>query len=194
MQKLSLRIGFALALGASITGCAVGPNYRRQPVKLQPFHNAPSIETRTASMPAPPLDQWWTGFRDPELTRIVQRALDQNLDLAAAMARVQQARAAARGAGAQRLPSGNLSASTTTLYQSTESTTGRLASHLPGYTPHSSEHNQARAIDRIVQKPPPVYKIAEHLTEYILINEEYLEVTSGRSECTKDKAKIKRNT
>ena len=64
----------------------------------------------------------------------MKRALDQNLDLAAAMTRVQQARAAARGAGAQRLPSGNLNASTTTLYQSTESMTGRLASHLPGYS------------------------------------------------------------
>ena len=31
------------------------------------------------------------------------------------------------------MPSGNLYASTTTLYQSTESMTGRLASHLPGY-------------------------------------------------------------
>jgi NodT family efflux transporter outer membrane factor (OMF) lipoprotein len=134
MRKLTLQIGFALALGASVTGCAVGPNYQRPSVKLQPFHNAPSIETRTASLPAPPLDQWWTGFHDPELTRIVQRALDQNLDLAAAMARVQQARAAARGAGAQRLPAGNLNASTTTLYQSTESMTGRLASNLPGYS------------------------------------------------------------
>lgn len=133
-QKLTLRIGFALALTASITGCTIGPKYQRPMVKLQPFHNAPSIEARTASVPAPPLDQWWTGFHDPELTRIVQRALDQNLDLAAAMTRVQQARASARGAGAQRLPSGNLSASTTTLYQSTESTTGRLASHLPGYS------------------------------------------------------------
>ncbi|HLY43741.1 MAG TPA: efflux transporter outer membrane subunit [Terracidiphilus sp.] len=134
MRKLTLQIGFALALGASVTGCAVGPNYQRPSVKLQPFHNAPSIETRTASLPAPPLDQWWTGFHDPELTRIVQRALDQNLDLAAAMVRVQQARAAARGAGAQRLPAGNLNASTTTLYQSTESITGRLASSLPGYS------------------------------------------------------------
>jgi NodT family efflux transporter outer membrane factor (OMF) lipoprotein len=133
-QKLTLRIGFALALTASITGCTVGPKYQRPMVKLQPFYNAPSIEARTASLPAPPLDQWWTGFRDPELTRIVHRALDENLDLAAAMTRVQQARAAARGAGAQRLPAGNLSASTTTLYQSTESTTGRLASHLPGYS------------------------------------------------------------
>ena len=64
----------------------------------------------------------------------MKRALDQNLDLAAAMTRVEQARAAARGAGAQRLPSANLYASTTTLYQSTESMTGRLASHLPGYS------------------------------------------------------------
>ena len=132
-QKFVLRIGFAFALGASITGCTVGPKYQRPTVKLQPFHNAPSIEARPASLPAPPLDQWWTGFHDPELTKIVKRALDQNLDLAAAMTRVQQARAAARGAGAQRMPSGNLSASTTTLYQSTESMTGRLAANLPGY-------------------------------------------------------------
>jgi NodT family efflux transporter outer membrane factor (OMF) lipoprotein len=132
-QKFVLRIGFAFALGASITGCTVGPKYQRPTVKLQPFHNAPSIEARPASLPAPPLDQWWTGFHDPELTKIVKRALDQNLDLAAAMTRVQQARAAARGAGAQRMPSGNLSASTTTLYQSTESMTGRLAANMPGY-------------------------------------------------------------
>ncbi|MEG9435255.1 hypothetical protein JAO29_03640 [Edaphobacter sp. HDX4] len=48
-QKFVLRIGFAFALGASITGCTVGPKYQRPSVKLQPFHNAPSIETRTAS-------------------------------------------------------------------------------------------------------------------------------------------------
>lgn len=132
-RKFTLGMGFALALGASLTGCAVGPKYHRPTVKLQPFHNAPSIETRSASLPAPALDQWWTGFHDPVLTRIVKRALDQNLDVAAAVTRVQQAGAAAQGARAQRLPSGNLNASTTSLYQSTESTTGRLASHLPGY-------------------------------------------------------------
>src|SRR5438094_113560 len=133
-RKFTLRLGVALALGATLTGCAVGPKYQRPTVKLQPFHNAPSIEARTTSLPAPSLDQWWTGFRDPELTLIVNRALEQNLDLAAAITRVQQARAAAQGAGARRMPSGNLYASTTTLYQSTESMTGRLASHLPGYS------------------------------------------------------------
>jgi NodT family efflux transporter outer membrane factor (OMF) lipoprotein len=133
-RKFTLRIGFALVLAATLTGCAVGPKYQRPTVKLQPFHNAPSIEGRTTSLPAATLDQWWVGFRDPELTRIVKRALDENLDLAAAMTRVEQARAAAQGAGARRMPSGNLNASTTTIHQSTESTTGRLASHLPGYS------------------------------------------------------------
>jgi NodT family efflux transporter outer membrane factor (OMF) lipoprotein len=140
-RKFILRMSLALALGASLSGCAVGPKYHRPTVDLQAFHNAPSIETRAASLPAPPLDQWWTGFHDPELTRIVQRALDQNLDLAAAMARVQQAHAAARGAGAQRMPSGNLYASTTTLSQSTESMTGRAASHLPGYDRHQNYYD-----------------------------------------------------
>src|SRR2546423_11603426 len=93
-RKFVQRMSLALALGASLTGCAVGPKYHRPTVNLQPFHNTPSIETRTTSLPAPPLDQWWTSFRDPELTRIVKRALDQNLELAAAMTRVQQARAA----------------------------------------------------------------------------------------------------
>src|SRR5438046_9494312 len=140
-RKFTLRMGLALALGASMTGCAVGPKYHRPTVNLQPFHNAPSIETRTASLSAPPLDQWWTGFGDPELARIVKRALDENLDLAAAMTRVQQARAAAQGAGAQRLPSGNLYASTTTLSQSTESMTGRAAAHVPGYERHQNYHH-----------------------------------------------------
>src|SRR5437764_6379053 len=134
VRKFILEMSLALALGASLTGCAVGQKYHRPTVNLEPFHNAPPIESRTTSLPAPSLDQWWTGFRDPELRQIVKRALDQNLDLAAAMTRVQQARAAAQGAGARRMPSGNFYASTTTLYQSTERMTGRLASHLPGYS------------------------------------------------------------
>jgi NodT family efflux transporter outer membrane factor (OMF) lipoprotein len=80
------------------------------------------------------LDTWWTGFNDPELTRIVQRALDQNLDLQAAVTRVQQARAAAKEAGAQRLPSGDLNAQAQTFHQSMEGPFGRYGSFIPGYS------------------------------------------------------------
>src|SRR5205823_13162803 len=66
----------------------------------------------------------------------VKRELRANLDLAAAMTRVEQARADAQGAGEQRLTSGNLYATTTTLAQATESMTGRAAAHLPGYDRH----------------------------------------------------------
>jgi NodT family efflux transporter outer membrane factor (OMF) lipoprotein len=131
--RVALRLGIALTMTAAVSGCRVGPNYHSPSVQLQPFHNAPAIEARTDVQPAPPLDQWWVGFRDPKLTEVVQRALEQNLDLAAAMTRVQQARAAAKGAGARRLPSGSLSASTTSLSQSTESPVGRVAPFIPGY-------------------------------------------------------------
>ena len=140
-RKFIVQMSFLIALSASVTGCSVGPRYHRPTVNMQPFHNAPSIEARTASMPSPPLDQWWTGFHDPALTRVVKRALDENLDLAAAMTRVEQARAAARGAGARRMPSGNLNASTTTLYQSTESMTGRFAANTPGYSRYQNYYD-----------------------------------------------------
>src|SRR5438046_9632621 len=84
-RKFILRMSLALALRASLSGCAVGPKYHRPAVDLQPFDNAPSIETRTTTLPAPPLDQWWPGIHDPEVTRIVQRTMDQKLHHAAAL-------------------------------------------------------------------------------------------------------------
>lgn len=134
----------ALALGASISvavsACAVGPQYKGPPLADQPapFHNRAVIEARHTNIAPPPVQTWWTGFRDPDLTRIVDRALAQNLDLAAALARVEQARAAAREAGAQLLPTATASGSATQLRQSVNSPVGTIGRHLPGY-----ERNQA---------------------------------------------------
>ena len=134
------QVGVALVLGmASIGamivmgGCSVGPRYKPPAVKLQPFHNAPSIASRNTSLPAPALDTWWIGFNDPELTRIVQRAIGQNLDLAASAARVEQARAVAKAAGARMKPTGVLNAQSTFLRQSLESPVGRLAGGSPNF-------------------------------------------------------------
>jgi len=90
------------------------------------------------SAPAPALETWWDGFNDPMLARIVQRARDQNLDLAAALARVQQARAAAREAGAQLLPTVDLNGQATRIRQPLESPTGQIASHLPEFNRNQS--------------------------------------------------------
>jgi NodT family efflux transporter outer membrane factor (OMF) lipoprotein len=111
-----------------IAGCSVGPQYKRPLTALQPYHNAPAIESRAATLPAPSLDTWWTGFKDAELTNIVERALAQNLDLAASFARVQQARAAAQEAGASRKPEFELTGSDAASRQSVATPIGRAVS------------------------------------------------------------------
>jgi NodT family efflux transporter outer membrane factor (OMF) lipoprotein len=94
-----------------LAGCAVGPNYQRPLTAAPPaFMGTPAVAAREA--PAPASDSaWWAGFGDPVLTGLVDKALDQNLDIAQAVARVTQARAALHGADANLLPSGTVSAS-----------------------------------------------------------------------------------
>ena len=122
----------AIMLGSSVSGCAVGPDYDSPEMSLAPFHSVGGVTARKADLPSPLLDTWWTGFNDPTLTRIIRRALDQDLDLAASLARVEQARATAREAGAQLLPTSNLGGQTTQLRQSLESPIGALGKNLPG--------------------------------------------------------------
>ncbi|WP_143199646.1 efflux transporter outer membrane subunit [Bradyrhizobium sp. NAS80.1] len=54
---------------------------------------------------APPSLDWWRGFRSTELTQLMEEAQTVNLDIAAAVARIVQADALARQAGAALLPS-----------------------------------------------------------------------------------------
>jgi NodT family efflux transporter outer membrane factor (OMF) lipoprotein len=124
----------SLCIAAAVSGCVVGPQYKGRPAtNLTDFHNSPAVQTRATDATAPPVETWWTGFRDPVLTRIVDRALAQNLDLAAAIARVDQARAVARESGAQLLPTGAATGSVTPLRQSLNSPIGAIGRDLPDY-------------------------------------------------------------
>jgi outer membrane protein TolC len=93
ISKTSKAIVSSLIIGAALAGCAVGPDYVAPETKLAPFHNKDAVASRQTTLAAPKLDNWWTGFNDPMLATVVQRALDQNLDLQASIARVAQARA-----------------------------------------------------------------------------------------------------
>ena len=126
------RTAVSLMVSAVLAACAVGPNYNKPKDELAPFHN--NLAGASGPESRAPLDQWWTGFDDPMLTEVVQRALSQNLDLAASLARVQQARAAAAGAGAALLPSADLNASATYERQSTRGAFGSVAATIPGYS------------------------------------------------------------
>ncbi len=127
----ALGSGLAVLL---LAACTVGPQYKGPPHEtLANFHNSAAVDNRQTDSPAPTLDIWWTGFRDPILTRIVERALAQNLDLQAAIARVDQARAVAREAGAQLLPSAAATGSASAIHQSLNSPIGAIGRELPGY-------------------------------------------------------------
>lgn len=61
----------------------------------------------------PPALDWWRGFRSPELTALIEEAQTANFDIAAAVARIIQADAQSKIAGAPLLPSADLDASVT---------------------------------------------------------------------------------
>src|SRR5262249_58388353 len=72
---------------------------------------------------------------------VVQRALGQNLDLAAALARVRQARAAASGAGAALAPTVDFDAAATYQHQSLRGPFGSISSTAPGFTRDIHEYS-----------------------------------------------------
>lgn len=126
----------SLAAAVSLSACAMGPDYHR-PVIAQPqrFLGTPAVTQRTADgvQPTAVSSPWWTGFEDPTLTAMVDTALAQNLDIAQAVARVTQARAALGAAGAALLPSGSVSAQAATARQSLQTPVGWIASGSPGF-------------------------------------------------------------
>lgn len=68
-------------------------------------------DATTTSRAALPKTDWWRAFRSPELTKLIGKAQVGNLDIAAAVARIIQADAQARIAGAALLPSIDFGAS-----------------------------------------------------------------------------------
>lgn len=123
-----------LLLSAGLmTGCAVGPEYKKPDVAIADHYlGQPQLEKRNATSNAN-LATWWEGFGDPQLTRFVLIALEQNLDIAQASARITQARTGLGLSHAALLPSANLSAQAVKNRQSLETPLGQLLNAVPGY-------------------------------------------------------------
>ncbi|MGY4664161.1 NodT family efflux transporter outer membrane factor (OMF) lipoprotein [Pseudomonas chlororaphis] len=131
----------ALWVSASLmAGCAVGPDYQRpHPPLLDRYLGQSAVEQRPVATPAS-LVAWWEGFGDPVLTDFVSKALEQNLDLAQASARVTQARAGLGAANAALLPSGNISGQAARSYQSIETPLGQVLNSTPGYDRYGNSY------------------------------------------------------
>jgi NodT family efflux transporter outer membrane factor (OMF) lipoprotein len=122
-----------LLLTSATTGCAVGPDYRRPDAPLPQHYIGQATAEHGQSLSAAELATWWQGFNDPLLTQFVSRALEQNLDLAQAAARVTQARAGLGAANAALLPSGAVNGSAARAHQSLETPLGQVLNATPGY-------------------------------------------------------------
>lgn len=92
-----------LLAGLSLASCAgLAPESRQLDVEPPPRWSASPEEVEGGG--APLADRWWQAFEDPALTAAVEEALEHNRDLVAAEARLRQAEARARIAGATLSP------------------------------------------------------------------------------------------
>ena len=102
------------AVCALLAGCSVGPSYKRPDVALPAqWHESAGAGTGDTSASVWPAAEWWHGFGSAKLDELIAEAERNNDDLAGAIARVQEADAQARIAGAALLPSLDLGAAGT---------------------------------------------------------------------------------
>ena len=92
----ALCVALALVLGS----CSLGPRYAR-PDLAPPTHWIATNPTAVADGLSP---EWWRAYGSPELDALIERARGANDDLGAAIARVREADAQRRIAGAGLLP------------------------------------------------------------------------------------------
>lgn len=72
----------------------VGPNFQRPQTPLPADWAGPTAESRPVTPAEEELARWWTLFDDATLASLVEKAVQSNLDLKQAEARIRQARAA----------------------------------------------------------------------------------------------------
>ncbi len=93
-------LGAALLGLSLLAGCMVGPNFAKPGAQIPAGWTGPVPSAATSQPTTQPglsekdLAQWWTAFGDATLTSLVTRAVDSNLDLRLAEARIRQARVA----------------------------------------------------------------------------------------------------
>ena len=119
LLALGTPCGAALAILALalLTGCAVGPDYKRPAATTTTLPDTYAGATNGWKLAAPqaqfPKGNWWEVFGDPELNSLETQASGGNLQLQAAVARFDEARAQMDVTRAGLFPSVDLSGSAT---------------------------------------------------------------------------------
>lgn len=123
-------MAYAVCLALPLSGCLLGGEKPDAALDIPQAYREGPQNSVVAEAALPSLD-WWNGFRSRELTEIIEEARSSNLDIAAAIARIVQADATSRIAGAALLPdisgsgSGSRSRSSQTTTPGETSSSGR---------------------------------------------------------------------
>jgi multidrug efflux system outer membrane protein len=107
-------------------GCDLGPAYAPDVGSVPSAFRAAT----PGEVAVWPDGSWWRGFESPELTGLIETALVHNQDIAIAVARIRQADAQLRIAGAALLPSANATGNAS--WQHIGSATGSASSRARG--------------------------------------------------------------
>jgi multidrug efflux system outer membrane protein len=95
-------VGFLLIL----TGCAVGPNYKKPAVPTPPeYRGLPPDQVGKSDVASFGDQKWWDAFQDEVLRDLMRTALQQNYDVRIAAERILEARALLGITRANQLPS-----------------------------------------------------------------------------------------
>ncbi|CAN5219125.1 efflux transporter outer membrane subunit [soil metagenome] len=86
-----------------LSGCSLAPDYKRPASAVPPAYKESAPWQAAATTPGPS-GKWWEAFGDPALNALAARIEQGNFDLAAAVARYQQAQALLRQSRAYLLP------------------------------------------------------------------------------------------
>ena len=109
--KLPALMALPLALSLTLAGCAVGPDYKKPDQDKVPASWSVEAPWRVSEPgDAHAKGAWWERFNDPVLNQLQQQALANNQTLAAATARLAQARANLASSSAAQLPQVGLNA------------------------------------------------------------------------------------
>ncbi|MFT4175450.1 MAG: efflux transporter outer membrane subunit [Luteolibacter sp.] len=93
----------------ALTGCKVGPNHQTPEVNLPASFSQGGVKWKRHSPDNQPKPQnWWRLYKDSTLTSLIERSLENNQNIAAASARLRQARELSRAVRSEYLPSINL--------------------------------------------------------------------------------------
>jgi NodT family efflux transporter outer membrane factor (OMF) lipoprotein len=121
----------AACLAVPLGGCWINGTPPEPGLDIPAGYSAGPKTPSVAHAATPPLD-WWRGFRSPELTGIIDNANAANLDIAAAVARIVQADAQSRIAGAALLPTVDLNGDASRVRTSQSTTAGGTSGSLGG--------------------------------------------------------------